>query len=137
MCFFLLSRCRSLLGCCGPSQVSYFNVIDGGMKNLKESIRRCVFVFDFPATVELPANDLFLLLDGLSTALRFFIATRWVGSNTATGLLSKSSYMDDMMDIFLAKNNRACDVASSAGQSLAQRRHSRLLRFTPFYSAPN
>ena len=93
------------------------------MKNLKELIRCCVFFFNFPATAGLPANDIFLLLDGPPTALRFFIATRWLGSNTATGLLSKSSHMDDMMDIFFAKSNRACDVAESRHVQFATYHH--------------
>ena len=78
ICFVLLScwrlSARLLLSI---THVSSFTVIDGGMKNLKELIRFRVFLFDFPATAGLPANDMFLLLDGLSIALDLFIATRW------------------------------------------------------------
>ena len=50
-----VSSCSLVVGVCSvvavsPSVVSFIAVIDGGMKNLKESIRRWAFVFDFPPT---------------------------------------------------------------------------------------
>ena len=94
-----------------PSLVSSFTVIGGGSVNLKESIRRWVFFSDFPPTADLPANDIFLLVDGLLTGLHCFIATTWLDTNEAPGLLSKFPHLNHMRDTFLPKTKCACDVA--------------------------
>ena len=96
-----------------PSLVSSFTVIAGDNKNLKESIRRRVFFSDVPATANLPANAISLLVDGLSTGLHCFVATTWLGSNEAPGILSKCSHLNHMMDTFLPRTKCACDVAQS------------------------
>ena len=97
-----------------PSLVSTFTVIGVGSVNLNESIRHLVLLnSDFPATADLPANDIFLLFDGLSTGLHCFIATTWLDSNEAPGLLSQCPHLNHMRDTFLSKTKCACDVAQS------------------------
>ena len=103
-----------------PSLVSSFTVIGGGSVNLNESIRHLVLFSDFPATADLPANDIFLLFDGLSTGLHCFIVTTWFDSNEAPGLLSKCPHLNHMRDTFLPKTKCACDVAQSCLVQLRQ-----------------
>ena len=113
-----VSYCCFVIGVCSvvavsPSLLSSFTVIRGGKKNMKESIRRGVFFSDFSATADLPANGIFLLVHGLSTGLHCFIATTWLGSNEAPGLLSKFPHLNHMMETFLPKTNCTCDMAQS------------------------
>ena len=93
-----VSSCCLVVGVCSVvavsrSLVSSFIVIGGGMKNLKESIRRWAFVFDFPPT-SCRAGD----------GLHCFIATKWLSSNTAPCLLSTFPYLGHKMETFLPKN---------------------------------
>ena len=127
---FLLSRWSSwgstfVSSCClvvgvysvvtvSPSLVSTFTVIGVGSVNLNESIRHLVLLnSDFPATADLPANDIFLLFDGLSTGLHCFIATTWLDSNEAPGLLSQCPHLNHMRDTFCCSLHSASDCIVS------------------------
>ena len=104
-----VSSCCLVVGVCSVvavirSLVPSFIVIDGGMKNLKASIRRWAFVFDFPPT-SCRAGD------GLPTGLHCFIATKWLSSNTAPCLLSTFPYLATRWKLSCLKTNCACAVA--------------------------
>ena len=70
--------------------VSSFTVIGGGMKNLKESIRRWVFFFDSGAASKRYFHASWRTVN--RTALVH--SRKMVGSNTVPGLLSKYPYLD-------------------------------------------
>ena len=105
ICFFLLSRCRCLLSCCCESITCFFLHSHWWRYEEPEGINSSLsFRFRLSANRGGASKRSCPAGDGLSTGLHCFIATKWLGSNTAPCLLSKFPYLDHKMETFLSKN---------------------------------
>ena len=105
ICFFLLSRCRCLLSCCCESITCFFLHSHWWRYEEPEGINSSLsFRFRLSGNLGAASKRSFPACDVLSTGLHWYIATRWLGSNTAPCLLSNYPYLDHMMETFLPKN---------------------------------